>query len=77
MVIAKNGNSGVCCSSSSIKCARICACIWFTSISGMFNPRAKDFAKEVPTNKEPIRPGPLVNAMADSCFLSIFALAKA
>ena len=46
--------------------------MWFTSISGIFSPKAKDFAKEIPTNKEPISPGPRVKAIADNCFLSIF-----
>ena len=43
----------------------------------MSKPIAKDFAKEVPTNNDPNRPGPLVKAIALSCFLSIFALRKA
>lgn len=51
--------------------------MWFTSIKGMSSPKANDLAKEVPTSNEPINPGPRVKAMADSSFLSIFALAKA
>ena len=43
----------------------------------MSNPIANDLAKEVPTNNEPRSPGPLVKAIALSCFLSIFALRKA
>ena len=43
----------------------------------MFRPKESDFANEVPTSKEPNSPGPRVNAMADTSFLSIFALANA
>ena len=31
---------------------------------GLFNARPKDFANEVPTRRDPRRPGPLVNAIA-------------
>ena len=48
-----------------------------TSIKGIFNPKAKDFANEVPTKSEPIRPGPLVKATAESSFLEIPACFKA
>jgi hypothetical protein len=44
---------------------------------GICKPNDKDLANEVPTRRDPIKPGPLVNAMADNCFLSIFALANA
>ena len=33
-------------------------CMWFTSIKGMLSPYANDLANEVPTNKDPINPGP-------------------
>ena len=71
------GKGGILLFSSSIKCDKICACIWFTSIKGICKPKAKDFAKEVPTNKDPIKPGPLVNAIADKSSLVIFACAIA
>ena len=77
IVNAKKGNVGAVCPSDFIKCAKICACIWFTSIKGISNPIAKDFENETPTNSEPIKPGPLVKAMAFNCFLSIFAFCKA
>ena len=64
MVMPKNGKGGLSNPSSSIKCAKICACMWLTSISGIFNPNAKDLAKDVPTNKLPINPGPFVKAIA-------------
>ena len=38
---------------------------------------ARLFANDVPTSKEPIKPGPLVKAMAFSCEGSIFATFKA
>ena len=37
----------------------------------MFKPKAKLFAKQVPTIKDPNKPGPRVNAMAVKSFLSI------
>ena len=59
----KNGNFGVG-FPSSIKCARICACKWLIVIRGIFIPMANDFAKELPTKREPKRPGPFVKAIA-------------
>ena len=47
--------------------------MWFISISGIFIANEKAFAKELPTNKEPSKPGPLVKATADISFLLIFA----
>ena len=71
------GKDGILLPSSSIKCAKICACMWFTSNNGISKPKDKDFAKEVPTNKEPIKPGPLVKAIAVSLSFVIFACSKA
>ncbi len=51
--------------------------MWFTAIRGIFSAKAIDLAKELPTNKEPIKPGPCVKAMADNCSLEILAFFKA
>jgi len=40
---------------------------------GMFLAKAKAFAKEVPTNKDPNKPGPREKATASISFLCIFA----
>ena len=50
--------------------------MWFTSMSGTSKAMAKDLENDVPTNREPISPGPLVKAMAFNAFLSIFAFFK-
>ena len=67
----RKGNFGFWWFSSLIKWAKMWACIWFTAIRGMFKAIAIDFAKEVPTNNDPINPGPLVKAMALKSFLFI------
>ena len=43
----------------------------------MFKPRESDFAKEVPTKRDPISPGPLVKAMAEIISFLIPAFFKA
>ena len=40
-------------------------------------PNANDFANEVPTNKDPIKPGPRVNAIADNISFVILACSQA
>jgi ribosomal protein L34E len=40
--------------------------MWLTEINGMERLRAIAFAKLSPTVKEPIRPGPAVEAMASN-----------
>ena len=74
-----NGKLGVLMSSffSWIKCAWICAFIWFTSIKGVFKDRLSDLANDVPTSKEPKSPGPLVNAILVISEILIFAFSKA
>src|SRR5690606_40024188 len=52
---SRKGNCGF---GSSIKCAKICACMWLMSIKGIFRAKAKDLAKDVPTKSEPKSPGP-------------------
>ncbi|GIR82108.1 MAG: hypothetical protein CM15mP83_8340 [Flavobacteriaceae bacterium] len=42
-----------------------------TSINGTSNESANDFAKEFPTNSEPISPGPKVYATAFTSFIDI------
>ena len=51
--------------------------MWFTSMSGIFSPIASDFANEVPTSNDPINPGPLVKAIAESSSLVIPAFLSA
>ena len=51
--------------------------MWFTSINGLSNARAIDFAKDVPTTKEPKSPGPFVKAIPSTSFNVTFALFKA
>ena len=43
----------------------------------MLSERARPLANDTPTNKEPIKPGPLVKAIALSCSFSTPALFKA
>lgn len=75
----KKGNLGWLLSSSDslMKWANTWACRWLTSIIGIFNERAKPFAKDTPTSNDPIKPGPRVNATALSCSLVTPALFKA
>ncbi|OAV63614.1 hypothetical protein Barb6_03639 [Bacteroidales bacterium Barb6] len=49
-----------------IKCAKTCACKWFTSIIGICSDIASPLAKDVPTSREPVSPGPRVKATAVS-----------
>ena len=49
----------------------------FEDLGTGFDSSLNDLAKEVPTKRDPINPGPLVNAMASNCSLLIFATFKA
>ena len=51
--------------------------MWCIGIIGILRDNDIDLAKELPTKREPNRPGPCVYAIAFRSFLSIFALCKA
>ena len=36
---------------------------WLTSIIGIFNERAKPFAKDTPTSNDPIKPGYITGSL--------------
>jgi hypothetical protein len=70
----RNGKFGF---GSWMKCARMCARMWFTASSGLPKAKARLLANRLPTNKEPSRPGPCVTATASRSFFSIPAWRKA
>ena len=43
--------------------------MWLTSITGIFKDKPSPFANSVPIIKDPINPGPLVNAIAEISFI--------
>lgn len=56
-----------------MKCAITWAWRWLTSISGILSAIAIALAKVVPTRREPMRPGPLVKAIAEISSFWMFA----
>ena len=58
---------------SFINCAITWAWRWLTSIRGTLSAMAIALAKVVPTRREPMRPGPLVNAIAEISSFFMFA----